>query len=93
MLETELSPSNEKWFSDIEAPQIVDNPDLIDWSDQADLVIVGLGGAGIAAANEALDQGPLSHCHRQNIGEEEQQQEVVVFFMQVEELLFKKKRE
>ena len=57
MLETELSPSNEKWFSNIEAPQIVDNPDLIDWSDQADLVIVGLGGAGIAAANEALDQG------------------------------------
>ena len=42
MLETELSPSNEKWFSNIEAPQIVDNPDLIDWSDQADLVIVGL---------------------------------------------------
>ena len=28
MLETELSPSNEKWFSNIEAPQIVDNPDL-----------------------------------------------------------------
>ena len=56
MLETELNPKNEKWFSDIEAPQIVNDPNLISWNDESDLVIVGLGGAGIAAANEALDQ-------------------------------------
>ena len=31
--------------------------DVINWNDEADLVVVGLGGAGIAAANEALDQG------------------------------------
>ena len=56
MLETELNPKNEKWFSNIEAPQIVNDPNLISWNDESDLVIVGLGGAGIAAANEALDQ-------------------------------------
>ena len=57
MLETELNPSHEKWFSNIEAPQIVANPNLVNWNDEADLVVVGLGGAGVAAANEALDNG------------------------------------
>jgi 3-oxo-5alpha-steroid 4-dehydrogenase len=57
MLETELNPSHEKWFSNIEAPQIVANPNLVNWNDEADLVVIGLGGAGVAAANEALDNG------------------------------------
>ena len=57
MLETEINPNDPKWYSEIEAAQIVDNPNLINWNDEADLVVVGLGGAGIAAANEALDQG------------------------------------
>ncbi len=57
MLETEINPNDEKWFSNIEAPQIVANPNLINWNDEADLVVVGLGGAGVAAANEALDNG------------------------------------
>ena len=57
MLETELNPSNEKWFSNVEQPQIVNDPNHINWNDEADLVVIGMGGAGIAAANEALDQG------------------------------------
>ena len=57
MLETEITPNDLKWHSEIEAAQIVSNPDVINWNDEADLVIVGLGGAGIAAANDALDQG------------------------------------
>jgi len=57
MLETEITPNDSKWYSEIEAAQIVSNPDVINWNDEADLVVVGLGGAGIAAANEALDQG------------------------------------
>ena len=56
MLETEISPSEELWLSDVEAPQIISDPNLFAWDDEADLVIAGLGGAGIAAANEALDQ-------------------------------------
>ena len=57
MLETEINPNDPKWYSEIEAAQIVANPNHINWNDEADLVIVGLGGAGIAAANEALEQG------------------------------------
>ena len=37
------------------APQIISDPNLFSWDDEADLVVAGLGGAGIAAANEALD--------------------------------------
>lgn len=57
MLETEINPNDLKWHSEIEAAQIVSNPNVINWNDEADLVVIGLGGAGIAAANEALDQG------------------------------------
>jgi len=57
MLETEINPSSDQWFSAIESPQIINDPNLFNWDDEADLIVVGLGGAGIAAANESLDQG------------------------------------
>ena len=56
MLVTEINPNDELWFSEVEAPQIITDPNLFAWDDEADLVIAGLGGAGIAAANEALEQ-------------------------------------
>ena len=56
MLETEINPNDELWLSKVEAPQIISDPNLFSWDDEADLVVAGLGGAGIAAANEALDQ-------------------------------------
>ena len=56
MLVTEINPNDELWLSEVESPQIITDPNLFDWDDEADLVIAGLGGAGIAAANEALDQ-------------------------------------
>ena len=57
MLETELNPSSPNWFSYVEDPKIVTDASAINWDDEADLVVVGLGGAGIAAALESLDQG------------------------------------
>ena len=57
MLVTEINPNDELWLSKVEAPQIITDANLFAWDDEADLVIAGLGGAGIAAANEALDQG------------------------------------
>ena len=57
MLETEIKPSDDLWLSSVEAPQIINDPHLFQWDDYADLVIAGIGGAGISAANEALDQG------------------------------------
>ncbi|AYJ87038.1 FAD-binding protein [Sphingomonas paeninsulae] len=41
----------------VEDPLVLDNPDEIIWDETADLVIVGLGGAGIAAALEGLERG------------------------------------
>jgi len=38
-------------------PIVVDNPDAVAWDDEADVVIVGFGGAGVAAALEARARG------------------------------------
>lgn len=57
MLETELKVNDEQWFSNIESPEIVSDVTSIEWDDEADLVVLGLGGAGVSAANEALDHG------------------------------------
>lgn len=45
------------WGLAIDAPLVIANPDAHDWADEADVVVVGLGGAGVAAALEALEQG------------------------------------
>lgn len=42
---------------DIEDPLILDDPDAHPWDAEADLVVVGLGGAGVAAALEAAERG------------------------------------
>ncbi len=41
----------------IEDPLVVDDPDAFAWNETADLVVVGLGGAGVAAALEGLERG------------------------------------
>ena len=38
-------------------PRVVDDPDALDWRDEADIVIVGFGGAGAAAGLEAREHG------------------------------------
>lgn len=45
------------WGLAIDAPLRLDDPDAHDWQDDADVVVVGLGGAGVSAALEALEQG------------------------------------
>ena len=41
----------------IESPLVIDNPDSVKWHDSADVVVVGFGGAGAAAAIEARERG------------------------------------
>jgi 3-oxo-5alpha-steroid 4-dehydrogenase len=41
----------------VEAPVVIDNPDAVQWDDNADVVVVGFGGAGACAAVEAREQG------------------------------------
>lgn len=52
-----MKPSDPLWASSVEAPQVIDAPDSFAWSDTADIVIVGFGGAGVAAATEAAEHG------------------------------------
>jgi len=44
-------------FTDVEDARVVADAGEIAWAESADFVIVGYGGAGVAAANQAIDQG------------------------------------
>jgi 3-oxo-5alpha-steroid 4-dehydrogenase len=41
----------------VEDPLVLDDPDAHPWDEEADLVVVGLGGAGLAASIEGLERG------------------------------------
>jgi len=41
----------------IEDPLVLSDPDQFSWDETADLVVVGLGGAGVSAALEGLERG------------------------------------
>ena len=43
--------------SDVGMPLVASDPQAIQWDDEADVVVVGFGGAGAAASIEALDRG------------------------------------
>ena len=46
-----------EWAKSIESPQVVTNLDSFEWDKTCDMVVVGLGGAGVSAAIEGLDRG------------------------------------
>lgn len=46
-----------EWGLQIDSPLVLNAPDDHDWADEADLVVVGLGGAGVAAALEGIENG------------------------------------
>jgi 3-oxo-5alpha-steroid 4-dehydrogenase len=52
-----MDPNHSSWASPIEAPLILDEAGARQWDDSADLVVVGFGGAGVAAALEAAERG------------------------------------
>jgi 3-oxo-5alpha-steroid 4-dehydrogenase len=51
------APADTDWHSYVEAALRIENADAVDWSDTADVVIVGFGGAGACAALEAKSRG------------------------------------
>ena len=52
-----MDPKSPLWASAVEAPLVIAGADAQAWDDSADLVVAGFGGAGVAAALEAAEQG------------------------------------
>jgi len=50
-------PEGAQWGIRIDGPLILDDVEAHPWDDSADLVVVGLGGAGVAAALDGLERG------------------------------------
>jgi len=53
----EFGPDSAHWFSSARMPHVVADEAHVEWDDQADFVVAGYGGAGIAAAIEAAERG------------------------------------
>ncbi|MEJ0046943.1 MAG: hypothetical protein WDN04_13125 [Rhodospirillales bacterium] len=51
------SPGSAHWFSEVETAHIAGGAEAVAWDDTADFVVVGYGGAGVAAAIEAAENG------------------------------------
>lgn len=45
------------WHSEVEAPRVVGASEKLDWFADADVVVVGRGGAGVSAALQAAEEG------------------------------------
>ncbi|MGC6472039.1 MAG: FAD-binding protein [Parvibaculales bacterium] len=45
------------WFSNVTDAHQVKNYDAVEWAEEADLVVVGLGGAGVATALQGMENG------------------------------------
>src|SRR5690242_2371829 len=52
-----MDPGNPLWASPVENPLCIEDPQQHRWDDSADLLVVGFGGAGVAAAVEAAERG------------------------------------
>lgn len=57
MSETNLNPNSPQWHSFVEPAAPLEDINAVEWDDAADLVVVGYGGAGIAAALQAAEEG------------------------------------
>lgn len=56
-MNTTFNPKSAQWLSAVEGAETVSDVEAIQWDDQADFVVVGYGGAGMAAALEAVEGG------------------------------------
>lgn len=52
-----MTPEDDNWLVSIEAPYQIKTDERINWDDESDVLIVGLGGAGVACALQALESG------------------------------------
>ena len=57
MNDASLQPGSAHWFSSVEPPERVADAGSVAWDAESDFVVVGYGGAGVAAAIEAAEAG------------------------------------
>ena len=57
-----MGPEDPHWHSAVEAARKVQSADEINWDDEADVVVVGFGGAGAAAALQSVELGQSVIC-------------------------------
>lgn len=50
-------PNDPTWYSDVQPPRVVTDPEGTSWDEEVDVAVVGFGGAGACAAIEAADNG------------------------------------
>ncbi len=53
----EFGPESTQWHSRVESPDILSDADAGEWDATTDFLVVGYGGAGIAAALQAAEEG------------------------------------
>ena len=51
-----MNAQSPEWFSEITDAHVVKNYEAVDWSEEADIVVVGLGGAGVATALQGMER-------------------------------------
>lgn len=52
-----MTPTDKNWHSNIEAAKQIENADAITWDSEADIIVVGLGGAGAACGLQGIEDG------------------------------------
>ena len=52
-----IRPLAQELGLEVEDPLVLQDPEAHPWDEEADLVVVGLGGAGLAASIEGLERG------------------------------------
>ena len=57
MNDINLNPDSADWYSSVESAHYLTDSEEVNWDDSADLVVIGYGGAGIAAAVQAAEDG------------------------------------
>lgn len=54
---TAIDPDSATWFSTVKRADIAADASRVHWDEEADFVVVGYGGAGVAAALQAAERG------------------------------------
>ena len=52
-----MRPGDDHWYSAVGDPVVVNDPESLDWDQQADVLVVGFGGAGVTTALRCAEHG------------------------------------